>query len=396
MKQLKKLTVILLLAALCLSCTACTSVVENTGIYFSTTSGVIHNLLNSGKIPEKNTTVKSESGGVKLDAPTDFSVDADGNYSFTGVEGAEYYLLYFCAPEATSDQDTFIYSSNQIPSNGTGSYSGRCADEFNYAFGEYLVKVYAFPDLTDAEHAMSTAATASYTYSGEQSTPELSYYWNTFDGTMGVQVANMSAYEFQAYPDKVDVTFTNLEDSSDTVTVTIDGVSPVNCSAVTDELTRGASYSITAVATSTNPLVRNPISDTTVAADSVTLGDCHVYVGSYSYSDGFANNIFNWPIVAERFDLVNGGEAGGAPGMFMGVTIFTATPVDASAGSAYSYMISGGNWAQGPLELYPDGTFTAHETGGGPVNASTIQGTWIDNGDGTATLNYDHSTIIIE
>lgn len=393
MKHLKKLAIGLLGAALCLTCTACTSLAENTGIYFSTTSGILQNLMNSGKVPEKNTPSQSESSGQQLAAPTDFTIDADGNYSFTGVEGAQYYLLYFCAPDAISDQDSFIYSSNQIASTGAGSYSGRCADEFDYAFGEYLAKVFAFPDLTDAEHIMSPAATASYTYSGEQSAPELSYYWNTFDGIMGVQVANMDVYEFQAYPDKVDVTFANVEDSSDVVTVTIDEVSPANCAAVTDELTRGASYSITAVATSSNPLVLNPTSDTTEVTDSVILGDCHVYVGSYSYSDGFANNIFNWPIVAENFDLASGGEAGTAPGR--GGT-FMATPEDTSDGSAYSYTIQGGSWAQGPLELLPDGTFTAHETGGGPVNASTIEGTWVDNGNGTATLNYDHSTIVIE
>ncbi len=390
MKHLKKLAVGLLGAALCLSCAACTSVAENTGIYFSSVSGVLHNLLNSGKVPEKTTPAQDGGSAQALAAPTDFTVDADGNYSFTGVEGAEYYLLYFCAPEATSDQDTFIYSSNQIASTGAQTYSGRCADEFDYAFGEYLAKVYAFPDLTDSEHSMSTAATCSYTYSGSQSAPELSYYWNTFDGTMGVQVANMGVYEFQAYPDKVDVTFTNTENSADTVTVTIDGVSPANCAAVTDKLTRGATYSVTAVATSSNPLVLNPTSDAATITDSLTLGDCHVYVGSYSYSDGFANNIFNWPIVGEKFDLANGGEAGAG---------FTCTPAaSVSAGSQYSYDLSAGNWMKvtGMLELHSDGTFDANETGGGPINASTIQGTWVDNGDGTATLNYDHSTIVIE
>ncbi len=389
MKYLKKLAAGVLCAALCLSCAACTSLAENTSIYFSTTSGILQNLFNSGKAPEKAAPSQA-GGGQQLAAPTDFTVDADGNYSFTGVEGAQYYLLYFCAPDATSDQDSFIYSSNQIASTGAGTYTGRCADEFDYAFGEYLVKVYAFPDLTDAEHAMSTAATASYTYSGSQSAPELSYYWNTFDGTMGVQVANMGVYEFQAYPDKVDVTFTNVENSADTVTVTIDGVTPANCAAVTGDLKRGATYSITAVATSSNPLVLNPTSDTATITDGVTLGDCHVYVGRYSYSDGFANNIFNWPIVAESFDLANGGEAG--PGV-------TCTPAGSvSAGSQYSYNLSAGNFmpVTGMLELRSDGTFTANETGAGPINAGSIQGTWVDNGDGTATLNYDHSTVVIE
>ena len=48
----------------------------------------------------------------------------DGSYSFTGVDNAEYYLIYFCAPDATSDDDTFIYTSDPIEANDSNTYSG--------------------------------------------------------------------------------------------------------------------------------------------------------------------------------------------------------------------------------------------------------------------------------
>lgn len=166
--------------------------------------------------------------GNQLATPTDFTVDENGSYSFTGVEDAEYYLLYFCDPTATGDDDSYIYTSGPINANSSNTYSGNCADEFSYAFGSYLAKVYAFPDLTDKDHSMSKPAIAEYSYSGNQSAPELNYYWNTFDGSMSIQVANLRTYEFEAYPDKVDITFTNTENSADVVALTMENVTPDN------------------------------------------------------------------------------------------------------------------------------------------------------------------------
>lgn len=100
---------------------------------------------------------------------------------------------------------------------------------------------------------------------------------------------------------------------------------------------------------------------------------------------------------------------------------FTVTPAAASAGSAYSYTLS----VQGPrgvvslfdgfffndmpagtgtLELLTDGTFLMTidppaDTGGmaGPMgprglSGSSISGLWVENGDGTLTLSYDHTS----
>ena len=58
---------------------------------------------------------------------------------------------------------------------------------------------------------------------------------------------------------------------------------------------------------------------------------------------------------------------------------------------AYSYTIAvdfGGFSLAGTLDLMADGTMTFTENGGGPISAGSITGSWVDNGDGTATLSY--------
>ena len=52
MKKIKLLTLGLMAAALCLSCTACTSLAENTETYFSSVSSILSNLMASGKTPQ--------------------------------------------------------------------------------------------------------------------------------------------------------------------------------------------------------------------------------------------------------------------------------------------------------------------------------------------------------
>lgn len=374
------------------------SLAANTNNYFTNVSSILHTLQTNGKQQAASSSTVSNDGS-QLATPTDFTVDESGNYSFTGVENAKYYLLYFCAPDATGDNDSFIYTSEPIDATESNTYSGKCSDEFDYAFGSYLAKVYAFPDLTDKEHSMSKAATAEYSCSGNQSAPELNYYWNTFDGTMGIQVANLDVYEFEAYPDKVDITFTNTENSADVVTLTMENVTPDNNQLDTDALTAGATYDVTAVSTSNSEYVLNQTSDTTKVAEGLHLGESSVMTAGYSYSDGFANNIFNWPRVCESFDLENGGVAGvvvAAPEVGGGTCDFVATPVSSGDGN-YTYdLIAGLYTRSGKLELKADGTFTAELEGWGPVNSSEYSGSWIDNGNGTATLSYDPSTLVIK
>lgn len=85
------------------------------------------------------------------------------------------------------------FQLGKYPTNTGGNYEKN-------AFGSYLAKVYAFPDLTDKDHSMSKPAIAEYSYSGNQSAPELNYYWNTFDGSMSIQVANLGTMSSRPTP----------------------------------------------------------------------------------------------------------------------------------------------------------------------------------------------------
>ena len=378
-----------------------TSAGKNTELFFRNAGKVYDTWRNSEKQEAGEDAEAQKPSGVRSDAeqlatPTDFQVDAEGNYSFKGVDNAEYYLLYFCDQEAVNDEDTFIYSSKPIQASESNEYKGRCADEFQYAFGKYLVKVFAFPNLTDSEYRMSSAAMSEYEYKGQQSAPQIGYYWNTFEGTMGVQVMNLSTYEFEAYPEEVEVTFTNTAKPEDVVKVSIANVSPMHASEFTDKLTRGETYDVTAIAKNSSEFVLNAVSEETKVA-TLTLGDNHLYTG-VSYTDGFANNIFNWPVVGENFNLAEGGAAGMTQGRFGGPTVFQVNPAEARDGSKYSYDLEIASMMKltGTLELKEDGTFRMEETGSGPVNAASIEGTWTVNEDGTATLNYDHRTVVID
>ncbi len=386
----KRTLVAAFVLVMCLGLTGCGSTVaQETDTYFGNVGKIVSTMFSSSADTERAETL--EESGTKLDTPTDFVVDEEGNYSFTGVENADYYLLYFCEPDATDDSASYVYSSSPIYSNDSNTYSGLFRDAFEYAYGEYLVKVLAFPELTSEEYTMSSAATATYTYTGEQSAPEIGYYWDTFNDLMTVQVINMGTYEFEAYPDYVDVTFTGANGD---LTLTIEDLAEGNSMITTDQLTKGDTYSITAVATSTDEFVTNPTSDEAQVASDVTLGDDSIYVGMVSYTDGFANDIFSYPIVCTDFDLQNGGSCGTVMAMFSVMDLMT-TPRATSDGSVYSYDLIAST-ATGSLELYADGTFYMDETGNGPINASSIEGTWHENGDGTATLNYNHNTLIID
>ena len=99
---MKKRTALLIggLALFVLLCSGCTSAFTNAETYFSNTGDILSILFDSNQSinPNESTT---DSAATQLDTPSNFTLDADGNYSFDGVEGAEYYLLYFCAPTAT-------------------------------------------------------------------------------------------------------------------------------------------------------------------------------------------------------------------------------------------------------------------------------------------------------
>lgn len=398
MKLRKLLSLLLMVCVLGLLCTSCaTTALDNITTYYAEVGAVMDDWFASSTSADGSAT-ESQSTAAKLDTPADFTLSENGDYSFTGVANADYYLVYLCAPDATGDSDPFLFSSNSIAATGTGgeTYSGNIDDLVQYGYGEYLVKVFAFPSLNDSAHAMSTAATASYSFSGAQDAPVVDYLWNTFDSTVDVQVSNIADYMYQAYPDSVEVTFTNTADSADTVVVTVEELSADHYNAVSDALTPGATYDITAVAHSENAYVTNPTSDTTQVAQGVTFDGHNVISANYYYTDGIARNSFSYPQYVDRFDLTNGGvfDCGNSSISFN----FTAAPTTTSAGSAYTYSMTSDNRPfaikDGTLELYTDGTFRFDQYSEMPPQGpSHIEGIWTDNGDGTANLSFDHSTL---
>ena len=398
MKPRKLLSLLLTAGVLGLLCTSCATTALDNITTYSDEVGAVMDDWSASSTSAGGSATESQSTAAKLDAPADFTLSENGDYSFTGVANADYYLVYFCAPDATGDSDPFLFSSNSIAATGTGgeTYSGNIDDLVQYGYGEYLVKVFAFPSLNDSAHAMSTAATATYSFSGAQDAPVIEYLWNTFDGTVDVQLSNIDTYMYQAYPDSVEVTFTNTADPSDTVVVTIEDLSADHYSATSDALTRGATYDITAVNHSENAYVTNGTSDTAQVAQGVTFGGHNVISADYYYTDGIARNSFSYPQYVDRFDLTNGGvfNCGNSSISFN----FTATPTAASAGSAYTYSMTSDNRPfaiqDGTLELYTDGTFRFDQYSEMPPQGpSHIEGIWTDNGDGTANLSFDHSTL---
>ena len=406
MRSKRRLLLIMaLFAALILS--GCTTAGTNAELYFANTKLVVDRLF-----PSNNTqgqiSGQAETDTLRLDTPKNFSIDTDGNYTFEGVEGADFYLIYFCDESSTDDSDSYLFCSQQIEEDGSGTYQGNCKDLFDYAYGAYLAKVFAFPS-AESDSAQSAAATANYYYEGEQSAPEIYYLWNTFDGTMGLQIANMDTYLHEAYPQKVEVVFTDVENPSNIVTATFTDLSEENNQVVIENLTRGSTYSVEATAYNENEYVLNHTSDTTLVNDALYVGEYSQVTDGYFYDDGLGRQRWNWPIWKEDFDLVNGGDAGRSVYYPIGLPAYIPTMLsfedyvevkETTPGSAYSYTFYGIKWNELPdfvgwMELYPDGTFEAYTHGSGGCASSTISGTWIDHGDGTATLSYDHSSLVL-
>ncbi len=395
MRVKSKIGIVMMTSLLCV-CTGCaSSAADNSKTYFSQVRTTLNTWFASNSV---NSSTEESFGKVKLDTPNDFTLDENGNYSFTGVENADYYLIYFCAPDAVNDGDAFLYSSDALKAtdNDGQIYEGNVDDLLQYGYGEYLVKVFAFPSVNDSEHEMSVAAMTSFSCTGNQDAPVIDYLWNTFEDTVEVQLSNIDTYTYQCYPDSVEVSFTNSENPNDVTVITMENLSPDNNTLVSGDLKRGTTYDITAVSKSGSEYVLNSVSDTTNVAEGVTFDDTNVMSENYYYTDGIARASFSYLEVCEGFDLENAG-AMNEPGVSVKFT-FTATPTTANTGCSYSYIVAGDcfpfSFEDGTLDLYTDGTFLMCQNSEMPPEGpSTIQGIWKDNGDGTATLSFNHETL---
>lgn len=403
MKRKTYLFIISLIVAFLI--TGCgTTVVENTQNYFAQVGNVMNDLKKSGDGDSKEA---ESTGAPKLAAPADFMVDADGNFSFDAVEDADHYLIYMCAPDAVKDEDDFIYSSDAIYDNGNADCKGNLSDVINYAYGEYLVKVLAFPALDDTEHDFSQAATASYTITGIMDNPEIAYFWNAFTDTMDIQISNINSYQYEVYPDQVVVTFTNTENASDIVTVELTDISLENYSAKTDAVLRDNTYEITAVAESSSEFVNNASSEVVQVEQALALGERNILVDGYSFpegSNGFARGAGQFPNICESFAPETGGVCGEAIGSAPGGAgdrielIYTATPIEAADGAVYSYSIEAPGFFPftGSMSLYADNSLVMLMDGpAGPVQPTQIEGVWLENEDGTYTLCFNPDSVTV-
>ena len=206
---------------------------------------------------------------------------------------------------------------------------------------------------------------------------------------MNLQLSNVGTYTYEAYPKEVEVVCTNVNDDADVVTATLENVATDNID-FSVALTKGETYKISAHAISDSNYVTNKVSGDTLVADNVTVGDVNVLSSAYAYSHG----IINFPLLTENFDLVNGGSAGDMHGVISDYS-YDCTPVTPTPGSAYSYYVSiyFADQGEGQLELYEDGTATLSHGQWAMLSAAHIDVVWIDNGDGTATLNFDNSSV---
>lgn len=382
----RMLLMAVLVLTFCLIASGCsTSMVTNAKEYYNNTTAIISQLTASNKSGEKQTSVSA----TPLDAPSNFSIDEAGNYAFDGVADADYYLIYFCAPDAPESDENFLYSSEPIPAHGeSNSYTGVCREVIKAPYGEYQARVLAVPALGDNTHSISKAVSVAYTQVGSQSAPVVEYFWDPFTNTMALQLANAGTYANEAYPERIDMTITNVNNEEDSASLTLEGIADGNKDVTTDVLTKGETYRISAVAVSDSPYVTNQTSDETVATESLTIGDLNILSGGYSYRHGR----FTFPLLWEKFDLKNGGPS---PDVIdYNVYNLDCTPEAPTPGSAYSYSFVArpSVVVTGMLELHEDGTVLCYNKNSPPKPDSEISGIWIDNGDGTATICFSNST----
>ena len=433
-----------------------TSLADNTGIYFSEMAEKFELLGNSSQIDASGTESESptdtvDDGRTALAAPANWSVDESGNYTFDAVDGASYYIIYMY--DTLSDSTSYAYMSPNLNDDGSSTYSGALSDLFDYCYGLYDAEVVAYPAVGEDTYRRSDAAHCDFSVVGEVPEANVGYLWDCFTGTLGIELLNIEDYGASSFPTSVEVTFTNQADASDVITLGFENASIVDdvFYASTQDVTVDATYDISASLTWNAEIVTNAemtldLGSVTTASNKNAMTDGYGYLNSEVYLS------MDYPMVVTDFDPEAGGSAGtwyffinafvtnkgvSIPSTFkdclnfqgekgsMGAEYhdgedveFTVTPTTTSAGSAYSYTLEVAGprgvvslfdgffyndmpAGTGSLELYTDGTFLmtidppSGESGGfGPrgLSGSSISGLWVENGDGTLTLSYDHTS----
>ncbi len=345
-KLVKTLSAVCSLCLLTVSLSACTSIGEHAETLFGAMADVLGTDSSGSSSGNSGGTVTADER-EPLATPANFSIDSDGYYSFSAVEGASNNVIQFCEERSVSESDAKLFVSPQIKEDGSATYTGNCQDLFHYAYLNYTAKVFAYPELTDSTRKVSAAATCAYSFSGAIDAPELSYFWNANVGTIEFYVNNIeTSYYYQAYPDTIEIDFVSKTDESHNETLVIDEVSAENYFISYDALAEDT-YDIVAFATSSNEAVTNHQTETVVVASDIEIGaknklSANYYHSSDNYDDSVKSLYSSawgwWPLLCESFDVTNGGNAGrviGRKGDF--VTYINATPTENSGDALYTF-----------------------------------------------------------
>lgn len=432
----RKIIALSLLLVLMLSMTACTNAGEYVEKFFDQVNRKVDiwqgNDTKAGSAKASTKTPLSSVGNLK--------VAEDGTFSFDAVENADNYMIYMYDAETGDGK----YASEAIFAEGN-TVSGNLKDYGTYGYGAFDVQVIAYPAMGDKDHKKSEPASASLSVSGQVEEVKVAYRWDAFEGTFGVQLANVEGYAASSYPTRLIVTLTNQADASDVVTFDWENVCPENNNfyGETAEITKDAVYDIkveaefSALVTNNKQALELGTLTTSSKRSEITDGYGYRISGIYSYAD--------FPTAA---DLNPAGGSIGTSYYFSAYSVsdkglvtvasldgdaiyFTAEPAaEATEGSQYSFtvrmanadgvIISNSGWngptemrpGVGTLELYADGTFLlsitgseadpngteeTQQQGGMPggnsgVTAAEVGGVWELNADGTIHLSYNLST----
>jgi hypothetical protein len=438
MKSIPKKVSILTSAALCAAfLSSCgTNVAEHTNTYFNQMTNVITTAVNAATADRSATEGEEQVDENALATPANFAVDEAGNYSFDGVENAQYYYIFVYTDENSMDATA---QSEKIIEDGSGTYTGNLNDFCNFTYETWNIRVVAYPDYENSDYSASPTARCDYVVSGavEYQEPTVDYMWTVTSNKLTVKMSDME-YGQTAYPTSITVTLTNKADANDVVTVAVADVSSSSVTAETTECKADASYAITMDFAWDENYVTNP-SYSTEGGEAQTSSEENLISGNFFYSSAIFNN-FDFPHVKMNFDPVNGGDAGywyndgsnsaGSWGPWGAEQnddedtdkncYFEATPKAAEDGARYSYDVvitsPSGSITASPklspgsgstdaiyadMNIYDDGTFSVEieyqYIRTDAMNAAVYYvpgvicyGVYTENSDGTLNLSYDH------
>lgn len=372
-KGIKKLALFLSLALVLALASGCsTSAGTNAALYFKNMSRI---LFSGSDSQGGGSTVENTNAPAKTEiaSPADFAI-SDGNYSFTGVENAAQYLIYLCESGSTDDDDDYLYSG-VIPASGLDTHSGTISDAVDHAYGTYTAKLFAVA----ADYTMSAGALAEYSVSGPLPEPELAYSWDG-QGTLKLQIANKTAYEYSAMPDSIDILLTDSEGAAQSLSFD-SSLGDIEAG----ELSAGE-YTIEAAASSSSSFVTN-----TSAQGKLSLALGTEEAASENYTAPAQGGHGGWEVKPAKVSFEEG--AASFPFSIGEAEFFKTTANLQEApdeGSTYTYLLAPGD-PKAPfestmkLQIRPDGTAEVSVTEAGPISTGTTPGTWT-SADGMITL----------